>query len=305
MPHSRSRFALPSLKKKLRFFPVVAIQGARQTGKSFLARDLLVPEIQHAAYVSLDHLSLRQEAQLAPHTFLTAHQKNDLLIIDEAQKVPDIFDAVKHEVDQQRTPGRFLLLGSTEFSRLALIRESLTGRMGRIRLFPMTLGETVGTKAKHADFTRAQTMKYLSSGGMPGIFSVRDDEQKDALFQDWIDLTCLRDLQQFKSLKLDSELAYSILKLAATLEDPTRTAMSRALRVDPRKIGSHLTALCELFVLMKLNPHPSGTGKPIYLPLDTGVAAHLGAPLLRRLHIWLAIERMAYNQYFEKKRKTF
>jgi len=65
------------------------------------------------------------------------------LVIDEAQKVPKIFDAVKYTVDQDRRPGRFVLTCSTEFSRETMIQESLTGRLSRLRLFPLTISETL------------------------------------------------------------------------------------------------------------------------------------------------------------------
>ncbi len=304
MPHARKRLALPRLKKKLGFFPVVAIQGARQTGKSFLARELLKEHFRDSEYQTFDQQSIKGEAERAPHTFLLEHSAHRLLILDEAQKVPVIFDAIKFEVDQKRVPGRFLLLGSTEFSKLTQIRESLTGRMGRVRLFPLTLAETVGLdKASAPD--RRDLLSYLKNGGMPGIFAVRDNEEQDALFQDWVDLTCLRDIQQFKGLKLDGELSFELLKLSATLEEPTRAQMARATQVDPRRVETHLKALCALFVLQRLNPHPSGTGKPIYLPLDCGVARYLGASRIRQLHVWLVVEKMAANAYSKEKRKSF
>jgi predicted AAA+ superfamily ATPase len=177
--------------------------------------------------------------------------------------------------------------------------------MGRIRLFPLTLAETIGLESLPAQFRRKQTLDYLAHGGMPGLFAVRDEEEREALVQDWLDLTCYRDLQQFKDHKLDGDLAFEILKLSATLEEPTRAAMTKSLRADPRRIETHLKALCALFALQRINPHPSGTGKPIYLLLDAGIAEFLGASRLRRLHIWLMIERMAKNSYNREKRKSF
>lgn len=306
MPHSRVRLALPRLQKKLAFSPVVAIQGARQTGKSFLARELVRNLVPDAKYVSFDQLSSRQAAERSPQTYLATHAQAPLLIIDEAQKAPDIFDAIKFEVDERRAPGRFLLLGSTEFSRLSRIREALTGRMSRLRLFPLTLAEAVGLEHARAPgfASRSQILRYLAVGGMPGIFAVRDETEREDRFQDWIDLTCQRDIHQFTGLKLDSELAYLILQAASTEEEPTQPAISRRLKQDPRRVATHLRALCELFALQRLSPHPSGTGKPIYLPLDAGIAGHLGAPLSRRLHIWLMNERMASASYSRGKRRN-
>lgn len=144
------------------------------------------------------------------------------LIIDEAQKVPDIFDAVKYVVDVNTDPGQYVLLGSTEFSKLLKIRESLTGRMARIRLFPLTLSECLEIGAAKSPLehllnetpraNRTQLMKHLERGGFPGIFSVREDSSRNELFQDWVDLTLERDLNQFPKISVDIELAAEILQ---------------------------------------------------------------------------------------------
>ncbi len=305
MPHDRPRTALALLLKRLQFTPVVAVQGARQTGKSYLARDILAKQTSRSSYVTLDNKSKQELAQESPQTFLASLQGSHPAIIDEAQKSPALFDAIKLVVDANRRPGSFLLLGSTEFSLLQNIRESLTGRMGKIRLYPMTFWEAQGLPRGKKEATRAQTLKYLDSGGMPGIAFVRDLHVRSDFFQDWIDLTCQRDIHQFKRLKLDTQLAYGLIRHSATLEEPTAAALTKATRANPKKVNTHLKALCELFVLTRLDPHPSGTGKPIYLPLDSGVATHLGAPLIKRLQITLMNERMAKNGYAGGKRHTF
>ena len=296
MPHARPRLATDLLLKRLRFTPVVAIQGARQTGKSFLAREIIGKRVPDSTYVSLDDKAKQALAQDSPQTFLASLADSQPAIIDEAQKSPALFDAIKLVVDNDRRPGSFLLLGSTEFSLLQNIRESLTGRMGKIRLYPMTFWEAQGLPRKKTEPTRAQCLKYLDAGGMPGIAFVRERQVRADFFQDWIDLTCQRDIHQFKRLKLDTELTYALFRHAAILEEPTAAALSRQTRANPKKIGTHLKALCELFVFIRLDPHPSGTGKPIYLPLDAGIAGHLGAPFMKRLHIILMNERMAKNK---------
>ncbi|MGK5090225.1 AAA family ATPase [Bdellovibrionota bacterium FG-2] len=305
MPHERPRAALDLLLKRLKFTPVVAIQGARQTGKSFLAREILTKKVSHSSYVSLDDQAKQVLAQESPQTFIATLADSKPAIIDEAQKSPALFGAIKLIVDKNRRPGSFLLLGSTEFSLLQNIRESLTGRMGKIRLYPMTYWETQGLPNKRARPNRTQTLKFLDSGGMPAIAFVRDSQVRADFFQDWIDLTCQRDIHQFKRLKLDTQLAYSLLKHSSVLEEPTAAALSKATRANAKKVGTHLNALCELFVLNRLDPHPAGTGKSIYLPLDVGIAGHLGASWEKRLQIALINERMANNSYRGGKRHTF
>jgi predicted AAA+ superfamily ATPase len=284
------------------------MQGARQTGKSFLWRKILPESLPKLSYESLDDGTLQDLAQRAPGNFLAQREAAHPLVVDEAQKSPALFDAIKLEVDEARRPGRYVLLGSTEFSRLNRIRESLTGRMGRVRVFPLTLSETIGLNQK---YKRTRTIlepdvsRYLEAGGLPGICFIRADGERELATQDWIDLVCQRDLHQFKGIRLDSQIALRILKQTATLEEPTAAHIARSIRINPKTTVRHLHALCELFVLTKLDPHPSGTGKAIYLPFDTGLASFLGASQIRRLQILLLNELLVHDQCAHSKRSDF
>ena len=301
MPHSRQRLALSYLLRRLKFTPVVALQGARQVGKSFFARELLADELSKSAYVTLDEGSKQSLAQNSPLTFLAELESAHPAMIDEAQKAPGLFDAVKFLVDKDRRPGRFLLLGSTEFSVLQNIRESLTGRMGRVRLYPMTFSELHGLEATKKPTTRADCLKFIKSGGMPGIAFVRDEKARSDFFQDWVELTCQRDIHQFKRLKLDTNLATQILKLCATAEEPTAAHIAKVTRANSKKVGTHLAALTELFVLNRLDPHPTGTGKSVYLLLDSGISNHEGGSMVRGLQILLLNERLVKTSYSSTK----
>jgi len=308
MPHQRARHVLQLLQKRLKGQSVVALQGARQTGKSFLARELLCQRMKGAVYLTFDSLVLRQSASVSPESFLIQHDDAKPLILDEAQKTPEIFDAIKKTVDEHKFPGRFLLLGSTEFSRQVLIRESLTGRLTRVRVHPFDLAETIGLEEKkvpHGPAMRKILLKYTEQGGLPGICFCRDSKHREQLLEDWLGLICYRDLQQFKTLKLDGEIAYQIMKELALLPEPTLAAVSASLRLDSRKVANHLKALEELFVVTRLMPHPSGTGKAIFMLFDSGLAHYLGASLERRLHIWLMNEQISYESYFGTKRALF
>ncbi len=304
MLHLRTRLAISTILSRLKFFRIVALQGARQTGKSVLARDLLQSRLKKSHYITFDQGTHANAARTHPETFLSSHEKSQPLILDEVQKAPEIFDALKMRVDNHPSPGQFLLLGSTEFSHLTRIRESLTGRMGRVRILPMTLAETLKMKAR-SDWKRADLMSYLKNGGMPGILNIRDQNSRELVIQDWIDLTCERDLFQIKKYSLESGIARSILELTATLEEPSQAAIASALRIHTRKVSQYLAALQALFVIHRLDPHPTGTGKSIFLPLDCAIAGTLGAGLTRQLHIWLLNERMALSEYSHKQRSRF
>jgi predicted AAA+ superfamily ATPase len=303
MPHLRKREALPKLLKRLKLFPVVALQGARQTGKSFLARELFVKNSPKAKYLTFDMETWFASANERPITFIEEHEATPL-VIDEAQKVPKIFEAIKYKVDLKRIAGKFLLLGSTEFSLFAKIQESLTGRMGRIRIYPMNIKESLGSHFK-SHLKRVQILQYLKTGGLQAVFSIRDDDARSAYFEDWLRLTCSRDIFQFKSLRLDPEICLNIFKSIAKLSIPTKSNIAKELSLDPRVIDKHLSGLCELFVLQKVNPHRSCRGKPIYYVFDVGLAHYLGANEKKCLEIFLMNERLTKNSYHDVKQKQF
>ena len=302
MPHKRYRSSLKILQQKLKFQPVVALQGARQVGKSFLLRELLKNKFKSMVYVTFDELRARKLAESSPDTFLDQYDPNELLIIDEAQKVPHIFDAVKFKVDSNRRPGMYILAGSTEFSKKFKITESLTGRMTTLRIFPLTLREALEVAEKNPSLdiipakssteliTRAQLLRHLERGGMPGIFSIRSASEHHEAINDWINLTVGRDLLQIPGVKLDPFLATAILEKLAQLEDPTIGHLAKALKRDPRRIKSHIDALSLLFVLHRVDPHPSSVGQAQYFLCDVGLANYYESSFERKLQTWVLQE---------------
>lgn len=300
MPHLRARYATPALVKKLKFSPVVSIQGARQTGKSTLAREILTKKL----YVTLDRISTKDFANNNPESFieeqkLEAHGKT--LVIDEAQKAPDLFDQIKYTVDRNKKPGQFLLLGSTEFSKEIKIRESLLGRLSRIRLYPMTLRETLSlphlNRALTSKIDRSEWIRFMNHGGFPGIFSIRDNTERTQKLDDWISLTCERDVHLFPKLKGDTDLCRKILSALATLDEPSVSNVASYLNSNPRKTATQFEILSQLFVLHRLNAHPLGTGKPLYFLNDPGIATHLGATPLRKTETAIYLELLARKSY--------
>ncbi|MEK7689527.1 MAG: AAA family ATPase, partial [Bdellovibrionota bacterium] len=219
MPHRRKRALLSLLEKRLKLFPVVGILGARQTGKSTLLRDLL-PPLRAIKYVTLDRDEARSQALRAPSLFLQ-NLESDLIktvCIDEVQKAPVLFDTIKAEVDEKKRPGRFAISGSTEFSKKTGIRESLTGRISLLRVFPLNLAEIVeadscfslakGEAHRRAPKIKLQTVQaWLERGGMPGVFAIRESANRDALWDRWVETTCSRALAQFGIPRFNPELA--------------------------------------------------------------------------------------------------
>lgn len=309
MSHLRKRYATNLILKRLKFSRVLTLQGARQTGKSVLVRDVIAKGLPKATYVTFDARALADFAQDRPDSFLAEHEDAAPLIIDEAQKAHHIFDAIKLVVDQAPRPGRYLLLGSTEFSHLSRVRESLTGRMARIRLYPLTIGETNNLPLRefnlkklfldHSRVNRAQLMKHIKFGGMPGMFSVRDDSERNRLFEDWIKLTCERDAKQFPDTKIDADLCLLVLEQIIKLDEPTAGNIAKTLKRDLRRIKTHLMVMETLFVINKISPHTAGTGKPIYYLLDVALAHFLGAPFYKCIETFIKTELDALISYHD------
>ncbi len=309
MPHLRERFILKTIENKLKFAPVFSLQGARQTGKSYLARDVIAKRVKKSIYLTFDQKSVRTFATKRPDTFLENYDDYKPIIIDEAQKVPDIFDAIKFRVDQKRVSGKFFILGSTEFSKLTNIRESLTGRMSRAKLYPLTIRESLSKNSSSrtssfylqnsTDVTRAEFLRYLENGGMPGIFTIKNKTEKNLLLQDWISLTVDRDVHTFERKIISSELIREILEQIAKLEQPNLNNIAKAIKIDTRRIRSHLEVLETLFVINSLPAHKSGTGKILYFILDCALAAVLGASFEKIM--WTAVlnELLAKRSYFD------
>lgn len=125
----------PTLGRLAKSFPVLAITGPRQSGKTTLARSLFPGK----PYVSLEDPTERAFAQEDPRGFLARFGKG--AIFDEAQRWPDLFSYLQGMVDEDRTPGRFVLTGSQQFGLLAGVTQSLAGRVAMCRLLPLSAAE--------------------------------------------------------------------------------------------------------------------------------------------------------------------
>lgn len=135
------RALAPKLASIAKQFPVAVLTGPRQSGKTTLAKATF-PEY---SYVSLESLDNRDFAAKDPRGFLAKYSAK--VIIDEAQKAPDLLSYVQAAVDEDAAPGRYILTGSQQFHLLARVSQSLAGRAAYLRLLPFSLSELSGTRA--------------------------------------------------------------------------------------------------------------------------------------------------------------
>ena len=132
-----NRWQQQTIERALQTRRVLLIGGARQCGKTTLAKELETSE--NINYLTLDDPATRRVAESDPRGFVQHYGKT--LVIDEAQRVPDLISAIKIKVDEDTRAGQYLLTGSVNLQSSPGVRESLAGRIRKIRLRPLSQGE--------------------------------------------------------------------------------------------------------------------------------------------------------------------
>lgn len=180
-----------SIRRAMADTPVVLLNGARQTGKTTLAQTVAAGS--GAQYFTLDDSATLALAAGDPAGFV--RNLTGPVVIDEIQKAPDLFPAIKLSVNKNRQPGRFLLTGSANVMLLPRLSESLAGRMEIIPLFPFSAGELAGATegflprlfagaiAKSIRSAAQEDIATrLTCGGYPEAIQRQDEERRAAWF---------------------------------------------------------------------------------------------------------------------------
>src|SRR5438477_7268709 len=166
-------------------FPVIAILGPRQSGKTTLA----IQAFKNYVYVSLEHVKTREFAQGDPEKFLQFYENEYGIIIDEFQHVPEILSYIQINVDAKKRPAYYILTGSHNFLMNQAISQSLAGRVGILTLLPFSLGEL-----NDNNLTAASVDEVMFNGFYPRIY----DEQfpPAQLYPSYIQTYIERDVRQ-------------------------------------------------------------------------------------------------------------
>jgi predicted AAA+ superfamily ATPase len=276
MPHLRKRHLLEEVQKQAKYWPVIAVLGLRQSGKSTLLRGVVNEDRQ----ITLDDVDALEDVHLSSKNFLA--KLGTPVVIDQVQKAPALFDAIKLRVDLQRRPGQYYLTGSSQFSAQIGIRESLTGRIGIHYLYPFTLAETFGKPLDEARiqawhkvkvrFSVEEAVKRLSLGGLPVPLFARDPEIRRRYFENWIETAVIRDAARTYGKGYDPDVSWSILRqMGQTLREGELPTLNH-FRQSSRKLRRYLDALENIFLLRKIPCHELGVGKEVWMITDGGLA---------------------------------
>ena len=279
------------LNEALDNFRVVVLHGARQCGKTTLAR--LVTEERNGAYTTLDDDATREAALDDPITFLTEQPKP--LTVDEVQLGGDrLIRAVKQLVDTDPTPGRFLLTGSTNFLTVPTISESLAGRVRILRLWPLSECELAGRPPADIDqwfeqpvridpgqdTERREYLERVCRGGYPEIVDLKPHLRGD-WFESYLETVFRRDLFELVAIRQKAAVPRLLRwAAAATATELNITTVANTLDISRSTVVSYLEWLQTVFLIHELpqwsRNFTSRTVRRSKLHLtDTGIAAHL------------------------------
>ncbi len=271
--------------------PVVLLHGARQVGKSTLARRLAGHD-HPARYLTLDDATVLAAARGDPEGFLGG--LDGPVVIDEVQRAPELLPAIKHAVDRKRQAGRYLLTGSANVLLVPRLPESLAGRMELVTLWPLSAGELHGVEegfidavfsADLAPVTAKESRRALwariSRGGYPEVVARPAPERRAAWFGAYLTTILQRDVRDLAAIEGLTELPRLLALLAVRSSSLMNTSeLSRAAGLPNSTLKRYLSLLETTFLLQLVPPFATNRGKrlvkaPKIALCDTGLAAHL------------------------------
>lgn len=262
-----------TLDRLARQFPVIAMTGPRQSGKTTLARQAFSGK----PYVSMEDPTELAFAQSDPRGFLLRYAEG--AIFDEAQRWPELFSYLQGMVDNDRAPGRFVLTGSQQFGLMAGVTQSLAGRVGMTRLLPLALCEL---HPDHKTSSPLNLIEHLWRGGYPALWQSRPAAlEANDWFGSYIASYVERDVRQLLKVQ-NLSIFQRFVRLCAAR---TGTLLNLVALASDAGI-SHTTARQWLSVLQSselvllLQPYHRNFGKrlvktPKLYFTDTGLAAWL------------------------------
>lgn len=263
-----SRLSTQTLLRLAKGFPIVALTGPRQSGKTTLAKTVFADK----TYVSLENLDEREFAEQDPKRFLQRFTNG--AILDEVQRCPKLLSYLQGVVDERKVMGDFILTGSSQLELISGITQSLAGRVGRVELLPLSQSELLQANKLPATLDEA-----LFKGSYPALYD-RDISPNDwlgnyvatYLERDVRQLIAVRDLTQFQRfVKMCAARSGQMLNLAALGADCGISAVTAR---------EWLTVLEASYLVMRLAPYHRNFGKrlvktPKLYFLDVGLMAWL------------------------------
>ena len=288
--HLYPRYAEASLLEMLADSPAVLIHGPRQCGKTTLAR--MVGDPLGYGYVSFDDDVARGAAEADPAGFVAG--LSERVILDEVQRTPALFSALKMEIDRRREAGRFLMTGSAQVLLVPRMSDSLAGRMEILRLHPLAQCELERRRTGFLDrlfageFATVATERMglelaerVAGGGYPAALARPTQRRRATWYRNYVETQIQRDvldLARIGSLDVLPRLLAAAATQTATLFN--LSDLASPFQLSRPTIGDYVGLLERVFMLERLPPwHSNRLTRLVKTPKlhmgDTGVACAL------------------------------
>ena len=254
------------LKLYLETFPVVAITGPRQSGKTTLLKNVLKDSFKYVTFDDFRYVNLFNED---PERFIS--EFNGKVIFDEIQKVPDLFHYIKRIVDEDRMNyGRFVITGSAQFSMIASITESLAGRIGMLTLLPFQFKEVL-----HANLVPSQF-----KGAYPEVI-MHDYKNSEIWYNSYLETYLEKDVRNILNIGNLSDFRRLIKMLASNCSQTINySSLANALGIGVNTVKRWVSVLEASYIIFLLPPYYKNFNKRIIKSnkiyfYDTGLVSTL------------------------------
>lgn len=259
-----TRWQRETLEKALKTRRVLLLCGARQCGKTTLAKQIAMTNT--TTYRTLDDIAIRQLAENDPLGFVKHTEKT--LIIDEIQRAPELLSAIKLVVDENTRSGQYLLTGSANIQSLPGVQESLAGRIRKIRLRPLSHGELLGVDPSFLDnafkqsfstsnksiYDRKAMLEIAFRGGFPEAIKL-DVKERIQWHKDYIAALLERDLNDIARITRHRAMQELINTLAAwSGKFMDISAIGTGLSIRRPTLESYINALEALYIVERIHP---------------------------------------------------
>lgn len=258
-----TRWQQETLLKALDTRRIIVLSGARQCGKTTLIKQLASEEI---IYRSLDDNALFKIALEDPQGFVKHTKKT--MIIDEIQRVPELLTAIKKAVDENPRYGQYLITGSANIQTLPTVKESLAGRVRKIRLRPFTQGELLQKQPRFfervlkADFVdnksgydKNEILKLAFKGGYPEPLSMSEKERK-LWFHDYVNALIENDLKNIINIRRQDSMKGLLPIMAAfSAKLIDKSEITRNFSISKVTLSDYINALENLYLIEKISPY--------------------------------------------------
>lgn len=260
------RLLAPKIQEVQKYYPVTVVTGPRQSGKTSLCRNLF-PDYK---YLNLEDLTTRAIAEADPTRFIDS--AGDRLVIDEVQNVPQLLSIIQVRVDEDRSR-RYILTGSSNFSLLHTVSQSLAGRSALFTLLPFSFPEMPES------ILAADTDRLMFMGQYPGV--VADGIPSDIFYRNYYNTYVERDVRDLLRVSNLANFDKFVRLLAARAgSEFNASAIAREVGVSSVTVSGWLSLLRTAYIVYAVQPYHANISKrltkmPKIYFYDTGLLCYL------------------------------